>query len=113
LRVARTRGYSLKQEHLNQGRADRILREFESVDPERGSSAFSMFLPGKLFGSGSALRTADKSMQAFMASESRELDMEVDVLSSEKEGWSDFNGTFQTGAQESGCYLCSPDRIGP
>jgi hypothetical protein len=39
--------------------------------------------------------------------------MEVDVLSSEKEGWSDFNGTFQTGAQESGCYLCSPDRIGP
>jgi hypothetical protein len=113
LRAARTRGYSLKQEHLNQGRADRILREFESVNPDRGSNAFSMFLPGKLFGSGSALRTADKAMQAFMASGSRELDMEVDVLSSEKEGWSDFNGTFRTGAEESGCYLCSPDRIGP
>jgi hypothetical protein len=113
LRSVRTRGYSLKQERLNQMRADRILREFESVDPGRGSRSFAMFLPGRLFGVGSALRTADKSVQTFMVSESREMDMEMDVLSSEKEGWGEFGSTFHTGAQESGCYLCSPDRLGP
>ncbi|HKP94658.1 MAG TPA: hypothetical protein VJ385_02770 [Fibrobacteria bacterium] len=113
MRTVRTRGYSLKQERLNPARADRILREFETVDPNRGSRPFAMFLPGKLFGTGSALRTADKSMQSFIVSGSREMDMEMDVLSSEKEGWSEFGGTFRSGAQESGCYLCSPDRLGP
>jgi hypothetical protein len=113
LRSGRTRGYSLKQERMNQSRADRILRDFESVDPSRGSRSFAMFLPGKFFGAGSALRTADKSVQAFMASEAREIDLELDVLSSEKEGWSEFGSTFHTGSQESGCYLCSPDRLGP
>jgi hypothetical protein len=39
--------------------------------------------------------------------------MEMDVLSSEKEGWTEFGGTLRSGAQESGCYLCSPDRLGP
>ncbi len=113
LHSVKTRGYSLKQERLNQVHADRILREFESVDPSRGSRPFAMFLPGKFFGAGSALRTADKSVQAFLVSETRELDMEMDVLSSEKEGWGEFGGTFRAGAQESGCYLCSPDRLGP
>lgn len=113
MRMVRTRGYSLKQERLNPARADRILRDFESVDPAKGNRIFAMFLPGKLFGNGSALRTADKSAQAFMASESRELDMEMDVLSSEKEGWNEFEGTFRTGGEGAGCYLCSPDRLGP
>jgi hypothetical protein len=52
-------------------------------------------------------------MQAFIVSGSREMDMEMDVLSSEKEGWTEFGGTFHSGSQESGCYLCSPDRLGP
>jgi hypothetical protein len=113
MRVARTRGYALKQERLNPSRADRLLREFEALDPNKGSRPFAIFLPGKLFGAGAALRTADRSMQSFMAGESRELDMEMDALSSEKEGWTEFPGTLRTGAQEAGCYLCSPDRLGP
>lgn len=113
MRVVRTRGYSMKQERLNASRGDRIIREFESIDPNKASRPFAMFLPGKLFGAGSSLRTADRSMQAFILSGARELDMEMDLLSSEKEGWSEFGGTFHTGAQESGCYLCSPDRLGP
>jgi hypothetical protein len=113
LRSVRTRGYSLKQDRLNQVRGDRILRELESVDPSRGSRPFAMFLPGKLFGAGSALRTADKSIQSFLVTGFRELDMEMDVLSSEKEAWSEFGGTLRSGAEESGCYLCSPNRLGP
>jgi hypothetical protein len=113
MRVVRTRGYSLKQERLNPSRGDRIIREFETIDPNKGTRPFANFLPGKLFGAGSSLRTADRSMQAFMLSGARELDMEMDLLSSEKEGWADFGGTFHSGAQESGCYLCSPDRLGP
>ena len=89
------------------------MREFGTVDPNKGTRPFAMFLPGKLFGAGSSLRTADRSVQAFIASGARELDMEMDLLSSEKEGWTDFGRTFHTGAQESGCYLCSPDRLGP
>lgn len=113
LRIARTRGYSLKQERLNPVRGDRLLREFESLDPNKGGRPFAMFLPGRLFGVGASLRTADRSAQAFVAGEARELDMEMDVLSSEKEGWTEFPGTPRTGAQEGGCYLCSPDRLGP
>ena len=113
MRVVRTRGYSMKQERLNPSRGDRIIREFETIDPNKGSRPFAMFLPGKLFGAGSSLRTADRSMQSFVSSGARELDMEIDLLSSEKEGWAEFGGTFHTGAQESGCYLCSPDRLGP
>ncbi|MDQ3001906.1 MAG: hypothetical protein M3Y08_11685 [Fibrobacterota bacterium] len=113
MRLVRTRGYSLKQERLNPVRGDRILREFESLNPNRGSRNLTMFLPGKLFGVGASLRTADRSMQTFIVSGSREMDMEMDVLSSEKEGWSEFGGTLRSGSQESGCYLCSPDRLGP
>ncbi|MEO6094586.1 MAG: hypothetical protein ABIW76_02550 [Fibrobacteria bacterium] len=113
MRVVRTRGYSLKQDRLNPSRGDRILREFETMDPSKGKRPFAMFLPGKFFGAGSALRTADRTMQAFIVSGSREVDMEMDVLSSEKEGWTEFGGTFHSGSQESGCYLCSPDRLGP
>ena len=113
MRVARTRGYALKQERLNPARADRLLREFDAFDPNRGSRPFAMFLPGRLFGAGAALRTVDRSMQSFMAGEFRELDMEMDILSSEKEGWTEFSGTLRTGANEAGCYLCSPDRLGP
>ncbi len=112
MRVVRTRGYSLKQERLNPMRGDHIIREFETVDPNKSTRPFAMFLPGKLFGAGSSLRTADRSIQSFIVSGSRELDMEMDVLSSEKEGWTEF-GTFQSGSQESGCYLCSPDKLGP
>jgi hypothetical protein len=83
------------------------------VNPARGSRNFIQFLPGKFFAQGSSLRTADRPVQGFIASEFREMDMEMDVLSSEKEGWSEFGGTFRSGSQESGCYLCSPDRIGP
>lgn len=113
MRLARTRGYSLKQERLNAVRADRLLREFEALDPNKGSRPFALLLPGRLFGAGAALRTADRGMQSFVAGESRELDMEMDVLSSEKEGWSDFPGTLRTGSQESGCFLCSPGRLDP
>lgn len=113
MRVARTRGYSLKLERLNPMRADRLLREFDVLDPNKGSRPFAIFLPGKLFGAGAALHTADRSIQSFVAGEFQELDMETDVLSSEKEGWSEFPGTLRTGAQEAGCYLCSPDRLGP
>jgi hypothetical protein len=113
MRVARTRGYALKQERLNPVRADRLLREFEALDPNKGSRPFALLLPGRLFGAGAALRTADRGMQSFVAGESRELDMEMDVLSSEKEGWSDFPGTLRTGSQESGCFLCSPGRLDP
>lgn len=113
MRVARSRGFALSVERLNTMRADRLLREFEALDPNRGSRPFALFLPGKLFGVGASLRTADRSMQSFVAGESRELDMEMDVLSSEKEGWSEFPGTLRTGAQAAGCYLCSPDRLGP
>jgi hypothetical protein len=112
-RVVRTRGYSLKQERLNPMRGDRILRELESANPARSGRNFIQFLPGKFFANGSSLRTADRPVQTFMAGEFRELDMEVDVLSSEKEAWSEFHGTFRTGVQESGCYLCSPNRLGP
>ena len=52
-------------------------------------------------------------MQSFIYREFREMDMEVDVLSSDREGWSEFGGPSGSGAQESGCYLCSPDRMGP
>jgi hypothetical protein len=113
MRVARTRGYALKQERLNPVRGDRLLREFEALDPNKGSRPFALLLPGRLFGAGAALRTADRGMQSFVAGESRELDMEMDVLSSEKEGWSDFPGTLRTGSQESGCFLCSPGRLDP
>ncbi len=113
MRVVRTRGYSLKQERLNPLRGDRLLRDFEAVDPNKGNRPFAIFLPGKLFGAGAALRTADRSMQAFISGEFREMDMEMDVLSSEKEGWTEFPGTMRSGAEESGCYLCSPDRLGP
>lgn len=113
MRVVRTRGYSLKQERLNAVRGDRLLRDFEAIDPNRGNRPFALFLPGKLFGAGASLRTADRSMQSFIASEYRELDMEMDVLSSEKEGWTEFPGTLRSGAQGAGCYLCSPDRLGP
>jgi hypothetical protein len=113
MRLVRTRGYSLKQERLHPVRGDRLLREFEALDPNKGSRPFALFLPGKLFGAGAALRTADRSMQAFIGNEFRETDMEMDVLSSEKEGWADFPGTLRSGAQEAGCYLCSPDRLGP
>ena len=47
------------------------------------------------------------------ANEEMPRDMELDLLSSEKEGWAEFGGTFHSGAQESGCYLCSPDKLGP
>lgn len=113
MRIARTRGYALKQERLNPSRGDRLLREFEALDPNKGSRPFAMFLPGKLFGAGAALRTADRSVQSLMAGEFREMDFELDVLSSEKEGWTEFPGTLRTGAQEAGCYLCSPERLGP
>jgi hypothetical protein len=113
MRVARTRGYALKQERLSPVRGDRLLREFEELDPNKGSRPFALLLPGRLFGAGAALRTADRGMQSFVAGESRELDMEMDVLSSEKEGWTDFPGTLRTGSQESGCFLCSPDRLDP
>jgi hypothetical protein len=113
MRVARTRGYALKQERLNPVRGDRLLREFENLDPNKGSRPFALLLPGRLFGAGAALRTADRGVQSFVAGEFRELDMEMDVLSSEKEGWSDFPGTVRTGSQESGCFLCSPDRLDP
>ncbi len=113
LHTARTRGYSLKQERLNPMRGDHILRELEDANPAKGGRNFIQFLPGKFFANGSSLRTADRPIQAFMAGEFRELDMEMDVLSSEKEAWTEFNGTFRTGSQEAGCYLCSPDRLGP
>jgi len=113
MRLARTRGYALKTERLNPMRADRLLREFDALDPNKGSRPFAIFLPGKLFGAGAALHTADRGIQSFVAGEFQELDMETDVLSSEKEGWSEFPGTLRTGAQGAGCYLCSPDRLGP
>ena len=113
MRVVRTRGYSLKQERLNPIRGDRLLREFEAIDPNKGNRPFALFLPGKLFGAGAALRTADRAMQGFIAGEFREMDMEMDVLSSEKEGWTEFPGTLRSGSQGAGCYLCSPDRLGP
>lgn len=113
MRVARTRGYALKLERLNPMRADRLLREFDDLDPNKGSRPFAIFLPGKLFGAGASLHTADRSIQSFVAGEFQALDMETDVLSSEKEGWSEFPGTLRSGAQEAGCYLCSPDRLGP
>ena len=113
LRVVRTRGFSLKQERLNPVRGDHILRELESANPARGSRNFIMFLPGKFFAQGSSLRTADRPIQGFITSEFREMDMEMDVLSSEKEGWNEFSGAFRTGTEERGCYLCSPDRLGP
>jgi hypothetical protein len=112
LRVVRTRGYALKQERMNPLRGDRIVREFESVNPARGNRSLTNFLPGKLFAVGASLRTPDRPIQTFITGEFRELDMDVDILSSEREGWSDF-GTLRPGAQEGGCYLCSPDRIGP
>jgi hypothetical protein len=113
LYVARTRGYSLKEERLNPVRGDRIIRELESANPARNSRNLTLFLPGKFFAKGSALRTPDRPIQAFISNEFKETDMEIDVLSAEKEVWNDFNGTIRTGAQESGCYLCSPDRLGP
>lgn len=112
LRVVRTRGFALKQERMNPLRGDRIVREFESVNPARGNRTLANFLPGKLFAVGASLRTPDRPIQTFISGEFREMDMEVDVLSSEREGWSE-PGPFRTGAQESGCYLCSPDRMGP
>ena len=112
-RVAETRGYTLRENRLNPLRADRLLRDLESANPARGSRTLAMFLPGKLFSMGASLRTVERPMQTFIAGELREMDMELDVLSSEKEGWSEPGGTFRTGAEESGCYLCSPDRIGP
>ena len=112
LRVVRTRGFALQQERMNPLRGDRIVREFERVNPSRGNRTLADFLPGKLFAMGASLRTPDRPIQSLISGEFRELDMEVDVLSTEREGWSDFP-TFRTGAQESGCSLCSPDRIGP
>ncbi|HLP42590.1 MAG TPA: hypothetical protein VK465_13860 [Fibrobacteria bacterium] len=112
LRIARTRGFSLKQERMNPLRGDRLIREFETVNPARGTRSLADFLPGKLFTVGASLRTPDRPIQAFISGEFRELDMEVDVLSSEREGWNE-TGAFRTGSQESGCYLCSPGRIGP
>lgn len=112
LRVVKTRGFALKQERMNPLRGDRIVREFESVNPARGNRTLANFLPGKLFAVGASLRTTDRRMQGFIAGDFMEMDMEVDILSSDPEGWSDL-GTLRTGAQESGCYLCSPDRIGP
>jgi hypothetical protein len=112
LRIVRTRGFALKQERMNPMRADRILREFESVNPERGARSLADFLPGKLFAVGASLRTPDRAIQSFIGSGFREMDMEVDVLSAERDAWSDL-GVLRTGAQEIGCYLCSPDRIGP
>lgn len=112
LRTVKTRGFALKQERMNPLRGDRIIREFESVNPARGNRTLANFLPGKLFAVGASLRTPDRPIQAFMTGESRELDMEVDVLSGERDGWSEFD-SFRTGSEEGGCYLCSPDRIGP
>lgn len=112
LRAVKTRGFALKQERLNPLRGDRILREFERVNPDRGSRSLADFLPGKLFAVGASLRTPDRPIQAFIAGEAREMDMEVDVLSSEREGWGEL-GTLRPGAHEGGCYLCSPDRLGP
>lgn len=112
LRVVRTRGFALKQERMNPLRGDRIVREFETANPSRGNRTLASFLPGKLFAVGASLRTPDRPIQTLISGEFREMDMEVDVLSSERDGWSDFP-TFRTGAQEIGCYLCSPDRIGP
>jgi hypothetical protein len=112
MRISRTRGFALKQEPMSAQRGDRILREFQGVDPARGGRGLADFLPGRLFAAGASLRTPDRPMQAFISGEFRELDMEVEVLSSEREGWSD-PGTFRPGAEESGCYLCSPGRLGP
>ncbi len=113
LHAVRTRGFSLKEDKLNALRAEHILSELESVNPARNARNFVKFLPGQLFGVSASLRTADRPVQSFIASEFRELDMEVDVLSSEKEAWSEFNGTYRTGAEESACYLCSPGKLGP
>ena len=113
LRTAETRGFTLKQTRMSALRADRIMKEFESVNQSRGSRTLAMFLPGKLFSVGASLRTADRPIQSFIAGEMREMDMEMGVLSSEKEGWNDAGATFRTGSQEAGCYLCAPDRIGP
>jgi hypothetical protein len=97
---------------MNPLRGDRIVREFESVNPARGNRTLASFLPGKLFAVGASLRTPDRSIQSPISGEFREMDMEVDVLSTGREGWNDFP-TYRTGAQEVGCYLCSPDRLGP
>jgi hypothetical protein len=113
MQAARTRGYAVKRTRLNPMRGDRLLREFEALDPGRNGRSFAFLLPGRLFGAGAALRTPDRSAQSFISGEFRELDMEIGVLSAEKEGWTDFPGGLRTGAQESGCYLCSPDRLGP
>lgn len=112
MRTCQTRGFALRLEPLGAARGDRILREFERLDPGRGGRGLASFLPGKLFAAGASLRTPQRSIQAFIAGEFREMDMDVGVLSSERDGWSE-PGTFRSGAQESGCYLCSPDRIGP
>lgn len=112
LRSAKSRGFAFKVDRVSPARGDRVLREFESVNPARSGLNLANLLPGKLFAVGSSLRTADRPVQAFLAGELRELDIEADILSSEKEGWQEF-GTFRPGAQEQGCYLCSPDRLGP
>ncbi len=114
MRMTRTRGFALKQEAMSAVRGDRILREFHAVDPARGGRGLADFLPGRLFAAGASLRTPDRPMQAFISGEFRELDMEVDLLATEREGegWSE-PGTFRPGAHESGCYLCSPGRLGP
>ncbi len=113
LHVVRTRGFSIKQERLNQVRGDRIIHELESANPAKGALNFISFLPGKLFAVGLSLRTADRPVQAFISGTFRDIDAEVDVLSSEKEGWTEFSKTYRTGLEESGCYLCSPNRVGP
>lgn len=113
LRVVRSRGYSMKQERLNPVRAEKIIQELESANLKNGARNLIQFLPGKLFSQGSALRTPERSIQSFISFEFRETDLEIDILSSEKESWSELNGSFPTGAERSGCYLCSPDRLGP
>ncbi len=108
----RTRGYELNVEKLPSWRSEIILQEFASLHSDKSAHLMSILFPKILFGSNFKEHVVPIRMQEFMQEGFADLGFEWDILSSQAENWSGAGKTLTSGKNESGCYLCSPDRLG-